>query len=421
MIESKPIKNPFPGLRPFQTDEHYLFFGRDEQTEQLLLRLERTRFVTVLGTSGSGKTSLVRAGLIPALSGGMMSEAGSGWRIAVMRPDNDPIGNLTKGLVDVLPKAAAGLPANEARAAIDATLRSGSLGLVQVVRQGRLAEHEELLIFVDHLEELFGCHVRREAPRNADEAVAFVKLLLEASKQRELPIYIMLAMRSDFIGDCSQFQGLPEAINEGEYLIPRMTRDELRIAVSGPIRVAREKISLPLVNRLLNEVADNQDQLPILQHALMRTWDHWQTYGRTSEPIGATHYEAIGTMSDAISLHGDAVFHDLPDGHSRQIAERVFKALSERGTDNREICPPTTLATICDIAGASEPEIKTVLNAFRDGSCSFLMPRADIELQPETLIEISHASLIRNWKRLSDWVNQEASRRILPALGQHPV
>ncbi|HKP38395.1 MAG TPA: ATP-binding protein [Pyrinomonadaceae bacterium] len=408
MVESKPIKNPFPGPRPFETDEYTLFFGREEHSEQLLLRLQRARFLALLGNSGSGKTSLIRAGLMPALHGGMMPGADSGWRIALMRPGRDPIGNLAGELVKegVLPHAGAGLPGDEAEAAVGAILRSGSLGMVQVAREGRLPENEKLLIFVDHFEELFRFPETREATSNADEAFTFVKLLLEATKQQELPIYVAVAMRSDFVGDCAQFQGLPEAINDGPYLIPRMTRDELKFAIVGPVRIARGRIDNSLVTRLLNEVDDNHDQLPILQHALMRTWEHWQTYGRTGEPMGIEDYEAIGTMADAISLHGDAVFNGLRNDNSRLIAERVFKALSERGSDNREVCRPTSLAKLCNIAGASEQDVRIVIDVFRDVRCSFLMPPTAIELQPKTVIDISHASLIRNWKRLSEWAKE---------------
>jgi tetratricopeptide (TPR) repeat protein len=409
MISSRQIKNPFPGLRPFETDEYRLFFGREGQADELLTRLQRTRFLAVVGTSGSGKSSLIRAGLMPALRGGMMKGAGSGWRIAVMRPGGDPMGNLAAELVkkDVLAEAGAGLPESEAEAVIEATLRSGSLGILNVARQARLGEHEKLLLVVDQFEELFRFRAAHEGS-SVDVASAFVKLLLEASQQRELSIYIVLTMRSDFLGDCAQFQGLPEAINDGQYLIPRMTRDERRFAVKGPVGVARGKISEPLINRLLNDVGDNPDQLPILQHALMRTWEHWQAHRRDGEPIGLEHYEAIGTMSDALSRHADEAFNELPDDKSRKIAERLFKALSERGQDNRELRRPTRLDTICKITGASVPEVIAVIDIFRRSGRSFLMPPTGTELHADSVIDISHESLIRNWQRLKDWVNEEA-------------
>jgi len=409
MIESKRIKNPFPGLRPFETEEYRLFFGREGQSDALLARLQRTRFLAVVGTSGSGKSSLIRAGLMPALRGGLMAGAGSGWRIAVMRPGGDPIGNLAAELVkdDVLPAAGAGLRTDEAEAVIDATLRSGSLGIVDAAYQGRLGEHEKLLIVVDQFEELFRFRAAQQNT-NADEAAAFVKLLLEAAHQRELSIYIVLTMRSDFLGDCAQFQGLPEAINDGQYLIPRMTRDERRFAVTGPVGVTRGKITEPLVNRLLNDVGDNPDQLPILQHALMRTWEHWQANRRDGEPIGMEHYEAIGTMSDALSLHADEAFNELPNPRSREIAQKMFKALTERGADNREIRRPTRMDALCAITGASLAEVTAVIDVFRRAGRSFLMPPAGVPLQPSTVIDVSHESLIRNWERLKEWVNEEA-------------
>ena len=102
-----------------------------------------------------------------------------------------------------------------------------------------------------------------------------MKLLLEATSQQDVPIYVVITMRSDFIGDCMEYHGLPEAINASQYLVPRMTRDELRAAITGPVAVGGGEIAPRLVLRLLNDVGDDQDQLPVLQHALMRTWDYW--------------------------------------------------------------------------------------------------------------------------------------------------
>src|SRR5438874_3069352 len=410
MIQSKEITNPFPGLRPFETDEYRLFFGREGQSDELIARLQRSHFLAVVGTSGSGKSSLVRAGLLPALRGGMMAGAGSGWRIAIMRPGSDPIGNLAATLAeeDVLSEAGGGLPPAEAEAVIEATLRRGSLGLVNAARQARLAEHEKLLLVVDQFEELFRFRVARAAASTEDDASAFVKLLLEAARQQELSIYVVPTMRSDFLGDCAQFQGLPEAINDGQYLIPRMTRDERRFAITGPVGVKRCKITEPLVNRLMNDVGDNPDQLPILQHALMRTWDYWAAHRRNGEPIGLDQYEAVGTMSDALSKHADEAFDELPDERSRQIAEVLFKSLTERGADNREIRRPTCLKDICDIANATPLEVGAVIEVFRAPGRSFLMPPAGVALLPETVIDISHESLIRNWNRLKGWVRDEA-------------
>jgi energy-coupling factor transporter ATP-binding protein EcfA2 len=291
--------NPFPGLRPFQTDEYRFFFGRGAASQELLTRLQHSRFLAIIGATGSGKSSLIQAGLIPALRGGMLAGAGAGWRIVVTRPGDDPMSNLAGQLVKkrMISEGTASLNVDENEAVIEAMLRMGSLGLVDVVRQARLAEQTKVLIVVDQFEELFALRAAQTPGNPIDEAAAFVKLLLEAAYQTDLIIYVVIVMRSEFLGDCAQFQKLPEAINEGEYFLPRLTRDQRRLAITGPIGVMRRKISKVLVTRLLNEVEAIPNQLAFLQHALMRTWEHWQTHQCNGEPIGIEHYEAIGTMS----------------------------------------------------------------------------------------------------------------------------
>ncbi len=264
------LTNPFPGLRCFLSDEDYLFFGRHEQIEDLLRRLRTNRLVAVVGTSGSGKSSLVRAGLLPAVLGGGMSQSGSAWEIAVMRPGGSPMAHLARALCD------AGLydaDAEDVQFHIQATLSRSRNGLIEAVRQSPAAAGSKLLLVVDQFEELF--RFNRASATSQEEAIQFVNLLLQATQQAEQSIYVVLTMRSDFLGECSQFLGLAEAVNDGEFLIPRMTRDQIQEAIQGPIRVRGAEIAPRLLFRLLNDVEDNQDQLPVLQHALMRTWDLW--------------------------------------------------------------------------------------------------------------------------------------------------
>ncbi|HYJ86261.1 MAG TPA: hypothetical protein VEW46_09415 [Pyrinomonadaceae bacterium] len=434
--------NPFPGLRPFEFDESHLFFGRDGQSEQLIGKLSRTRFLAVVGTSGSGKSSLVRAGFLPALLGGFMTSAGSAWRVAIMRPGNDPVGNLARALNS--PEVFGS--DDEENAAIqtaiaESTLRRGSLGLVDAVRQAVMAPDENLLVVVDQFEEIFRFARVATGEQYGNEAAAFIKLLLEASSQRDVPIYVVLTMRSDYLGDCSQFWGLPEAINESQYLIPRLTRDRLREAITGPVAVGGGKITPRLVNRLLNDVGDNQDQLPVLQHLLMRSWNEWKEKLLTIETkigeeiVSRRHKDmhegdaidlccadAVGGMAQALSRHADEAFSELPNDHHRVVAEKLFKALTEKGPDNREIRRPITLGEICAVTGAGKKEVATVIETFRRPGRSFLMPPPTVALESESLIDISHESLIRGWARLKEWVEEEArSSRVYRRLAETAV
>jgi WD40 repeat protein/energy-coupling factor transporter ATP-binding protein EcfA2 len=444
MQEINVHANPFPGLRPFESNETHLFFGRDGQSEELLRRLRRTRFLAVVGTSGSGKSSLVRAGLLPALQGGLMTSAGSDWRIAIMRPGSDPLGNLARSLSVLGSRDEKSNEEKDEKSAImqavlaETALRRSSLGLVELVSHARtkLDEHgqhlfpdyENLLVVVDQFEELFRFKQLIEEENSQEDAAAFVKLLLEAVKQPAGKIYIVLTMRSDFLGDCSQFGGLPEAINNGQYLIPRMTRDERREAIIGPVAVGEGAISEPLVNQLLNDVGDNPDQLPILQHALMRTWDYWLTQRRNGAPMDIPHYNAIGGMSEALSLHADEAYEELNDAQ-KLIAKKLFKGLTEKGTDNREIRRPMEVREICELTGASEEAVISVVEVFRRAGRSFLMPPPTdaqtgkpVPLNSESLIDISHESLIRNWGRLKEWVDEESrSARIYRRLAETAV
>ncbi len=415
--------NPFPGLRPFEFGESHLYFGRDGQSDQLIRKLGAARFVAVVGTSGSGKSSLVRAGLLPDLFSGYMPSAGSHWRVALMRPSNDPLGNLARAL------NAEGVFGSEIKAnaqiqttITEATLRRGSRGLVEAVRQNRQPSNESLLVVVDQFEELFRFARVSASEQYRYEAAAFVKLLLEAAGQREHNIYIVLTMRSDFLGDCAQFWDLPEAINEGQYLIPRLTRDERAEAITGPIAVCGGQITQRLVNRLLNDTGDNTDLLPILQHALMRTWKCWAEDHAEGEALDLRHYETIGTMTDALSLHADEAWGELRDESGRRVAERVFKALTEKGEDNREVRRPTVLGELCALSAAKLSEVISVLDVFRRDGRSFLMPPAAVPLDEESLIDISHESLIRNWQRLKDWVDEESqSAQIYSRLAETAV
>jgi len=402
-MTDRKLFNPFPGLRPFGAEEDYLFFGREEQTRELLQLLRTHRFLAVVGTSGSGKSSLVRAGLLPALYGGTMVGVGSDWSTVVFRPGGDPLLNMAEAMIE------ADLydpDDEEAPLRIRATLSRSRLGLVQSVKQSDLPEGTNLLIVVDQFEELF--RFRGTSPEHQGRATAFVKLLLNAVADPELPIYVAITMRSDYLGDCAQLPGLAEAVNDGEYLIPKLTRDQKRDAIEKPVSVGGGQISPALVQQLLNDVGDDSDQLPILQHVLMRIWDQWETDHDNSEPIDLRHYDTVGGMDNALSLHADEVHDELPDDNSRHLAMRVFQAITERGDDERGTRRPTRLGELCDIVNGSQDEVTVVLDAYRQAGRTFVMPGQEVPLQPETVIDISHESLMRVWQRLKGWVAEES-------------
>ena len=225
IIESdiSEIFNPFPGLRPFGVEETYLFFGREGQSDDALVKLSKSRFLAILGASGSGKSSFMYCGLIPSLQGGMMTSAGSNWQTIVS--------SLVKGLfitsrVCKYKKITMIFQKEISRLNVhcDTVLRSSSLGLVEVIKLNN--KNRKLIhIMIDQFEELFR-FIRLES-KNSDEneSAAFINLLIEAVESPELDVYVTITMRSDFIGECAKYLDLTQFINDSHYLIPQM-RDQ---------------------------------------------------------------------------------------------------------------------------------------------------------------------------------------------------
>lgn len=412
---------PYPGLRPFTRDEAYIFFGREEQTDDLLKRLSESRFLAVVGPSGCGKSSLVRAGMIPALETGFMLPAGPRWAFAQMRPGSRPTRRLAEALVKEAGYAPPGLDAAEALGLLHALLLRGPLGLVEALRETPLPNGSNLLVLVDQFEEIF--RFRREG--NADEADAFVSLLLRCTEQREQPIYVVITMRSDFFGDCALFNGLPEAINRSQYLTPRLTREQRQAAIEGPARVFGGDVEPALVNHLLNEMSNDPDQLPLLQHLLMRMWT-WRgetTQSCSDRPtpvadsgitdvVEGAHtltmedYESVGGLANALSDHAEEAFRTLTPAQ-QHIAQIMFRRLSERGLDNRDVRRPSPAGEIAALAGVSVDEVVRVVDVFRAPGCSFVVPACPEPIHAANVLDITHESFLRQWKRLKGWIDDE--------------
>ncbi|MCI0751864.1 MAG: High-affnity carbon uptake protein Hat/HatR, partial [Flammeovirgaceae bacterium] len=401
------VGNPFPGLRPFSTEECHLFFGREGQVDEILLKLSKHRFVCVMGYSGSGKSSLMICGLAPVLYGGFVTNTSPHWNVIMCRPGSNPIGNLTESICNFLVrnKRIEEEDRKIHEAIVTSVLRSGPGALIEIARYIQSEYEENIFFLVDQFEELF--RYRESGDAHAiDESQAYVNLILNAVAQTNVPVYVALTMRSDFIGQCSVFPNLTQLINRSNYLVPQMSRDQKKMVIEGPIAVAGGKISQRLVKKLLGDVGTEQDQLPILQHALMRTWDYWVANREPGEPLDLRHYNAIGKVSQALSQHANEAYEEL-NSREKEIAEILFKSVTEKSVDNRGMRRPCRLALITELSDASEQEVIGVVEHFRRPGRSFLMPSHTVSLNSESLIELSHESLMRIWNRLDTWVEEE--------------
>ncbi len=403
--------NPFVGLRPFEREDSLYFFGRRSQTAELLEQLHRNRFLAVLGRSGSGKSSLIRAGLIPALLGGFLVEDRDKWLIAIMKPGGSPRHNLAQALLDI-----ASGPVVEISELEQEIEHDQEQAITRYLRD-HIAGDTNVLILVDQFEEIFqfrGMHdeqqlarlgpkLRQKQAANRNEASAFLELLLSLPEQHDLPVYVALTMRSDFLGDCDVFPGLPEAMNRSRYLVPRLNRQQLRETVNGPALLSGARIAPRLLDTVVNDVVGKADQLPVLQHALFRTWNTWHKSGE--DVLDQHHYEEIGGLDRALSMHAEEALKGL----NIDLTKTIFQSLTDTDSDGRRTRRPVTLSELKSVSGASLNDIQTVIERFKGDGRSFLI--TSVGPNDQVRVDISHESLIRQWRRLRDWIDEEGHSR----------
>jgi hypothetical protein len=431
---------PYPGLRSFTREETDLFFGREGCVDDMVDRLGATRFLAVLGPSGSGKSSLVKTGLLDALEIGLLHQAGSRWQIAELRPGDRPLASLAEGLLRSTAASPQAQMDEQEVTLLRAFLARGPRSVAEWCKAGNLPEGTNLLLLVDQFEELFryGDYGERE------EAEAFVASLLEsaATPPKEASIYVAITMRSEYLGAAALIDGLAEAINKGLYLTPRMNRDEVREAIVGPAAVCGFDIEPSLVNRLLNDLTSfapwdgddtgNQlerlvrraDQLPLMQHVLNRLW----SIAAARNPGGRVvlrlkDYDDFGGLRGALALHGREILDSLLPEH-RAVVPLVFRALTAGSTLAEAVRRPTEFGELMAIAGGEEIAVREIVEAFRAPGRNFLVPPRPAPLRLNTVIDISHESLIRQWDEFAAWLQQEVAsaaawRRLVDQADRH--
>jgi hypothetical protein len=413
---------PYPGLRPFECHEVDIFFGREMQVDQMLAKLSANRFLALVGTSGCGKSSLAKAGLIPALGMGLISETGHRWRVATLKPGESPQRNLADALLKtgVLGPVSAGdngRPTSELREYVRAGLRRGPLGLAEVLADPltpgagpALPDDHNLMLLVDQFEEIF----RYRRCGDSKEADAFVAMLVATAQQSQVPVFVVITMRSDYLGDCAVFEGLPEVLNDSQFLTPRLSREQRREAIEGPAGVFGGEVEPALVGRLLNDMGPDPDQLPLMQHVLRRLWEMAEsTSGDGKVCLRLKDYLRVGGLERALHGHAEEVYEKRLSAVQKRVAEILFRCLSERETAvrdsiRRDIRRPTLLRDVAQVAKVSEDNVISVVDVFREPALSFLTPPAIVPLTGSTMLDVSHESLIRRWDRLQGWVDDEA-------------
>ena len=361
---------PFQGLRFFDEGDADRFFGRERLTARLLARLDGEPFLAVLGASGSGKSSVVRAGLAPALRRTQSA-------VHILTPTRHPIDSL-----------AASLGSNGEREALLEELSRDPHGLRRLIKR---KQWPSVVLVVDQFEELF------TLCQDPFEREAFAENIIAAT-DAGLSTRVVIALRADFYAQCAQYPTLREAVAQHQEYVGALGASELRQAIEGPAAHGNWEIESGLVELLLRDVGDEPGSLPLLSHALHETW--LRRRGRRMTLAG---YTAAGGVQGAIAQTAESVFADRLTVDQRAIARRVFLALTELGEGTQDTRRRATLDELVR-SPDEDSEVRAVLGVLAD---------ARLVTLGNSTAEVAHEALIREWTRLREWLAEErASLRL---------
>ena len=379
-------------------------------------RLGERQLVVVHGSSGCGKSSLVKAGILPRLEQEHHLH-GMAWRTAQMRPGSSPLWNLAEALARVaLDIDDDNVPDLSTTRAIRRHLDHGERALTRIAEKYQFAERGNVCLLLDQFEELF----RYAREIGHEEADTLIEVLRAFERKPLQGIYALVTMRSDHLGDCAQFAGFAELVNETQYLLPRMDEPSLIRAIREPARLFGGDIDMQLTLRLVEESRRESDALPLVQHCLMRLWQQaggGSTMGGPShahtarEPHPRLSAEGYPGLQQTLSTHADEVLSDLAAASGDQDMERsveyLFRALTEIDADGRGIRRPTRLSNLAGLSGDDPQVLDTIIAKFSHSDCGFLMRSGE----HDPVIDISHEALIRCWKRMTNRQIDKATGR----------
>lgn len=372
---------PYRGLRPFREEDEPFFFGRNSFAETLTDAVLRKPFVAVVGASGSGKSSVVRAGLIPRLRRGAGDRV---WDAITLVPTDRPLTSLAAALLPALEPDLSEVDRLAEVKKLAGHLANGTIGLRDVA--GRVLAKQpgtdRLLLFVDQWEELY--------TQCADDAVrqAFVGQLLESASDQ---VFIVLTIRGDFMGRALDNRDLADRLQDAVVPIGPMTRHELKNSVVRPAEKTGLTWEPGLAEAILDDVGDEPGGLPLLEFLLEGLWAE-----RRGNLLTHEAYQRLGRVSGAIAYRADAVFERLNDAE-RQAAQRLLMRMVRPGEGVEDTRRRAVLHDADEVADTTIQTLarERLIVTERDGGSGAVT------------VEVAHEALIRRWQRLRDWIDAD--------------
>jgi uncharacterized protein YjbI with pentapeptide repeats len=392
---------PYPGLRPFDPDEHRIFFGREEMVDAVIDGLSENNLVVVHGASGSGKSSLVRAGVLPWLA--IQQSGRRKWLTGIRRPAGGPLRNIAAVLAALLGAPPGFDDATDAARFWHMRLALGPAVLSDI--EAALSDQgASLCLLIDQFEELF-----RFAKEKSREEAELLTQLLRSLARQENPaphLFIILTMRSDYVGECARFEGFAETVNDCQYLLPRLDDFGILRAIHEPAMLYGGTVEPAVGDRLLFTARREEDALPILQHALMRACAYARKRHGSGEgwTVTLSDLEFIEGKQGALSQHADEVLTEFSAGDPIRLkaVESLFRRLTELDAEGRIIRHPCRFADLVAVAGGDRAAVAAAIQAFQASGRNFLTSSPPGLFEADTEIDVSHEALIRRWRLLSD-------------------
>jgi WD40 repeat protein len=395
-----PGEPPFKGLQFYDESDADLFFGREALTASIINRIgeclrangkgEQNRtgcFLGIVGASGSGKSSLVRAGLIPAFKYEIPPVAGSSiqgsgrWPVHIITPTAHPIESLAISMTRESVSVEATHQLMKDMSSDPSSLRLHLRKLLSQSKSGDL-----ILLVIDQFEELF------TLCGDVSERTNFVENLLTAvSPDSDGKTILIITLRADFYAHCAQYDRLRLALERNQAFIGPMNLDELRCAIEEPARRGGWEFERGLVDLILRDIGNEPGALPLLSHALLETWKH-----RRGKTMTLESYAESGGVRGAIARTAETVFNQDLQPDQRIIARNIFLRLTELGENTQETRRRATLTELIPHP-QDTPQVEAVLKKLVD---------ARLVTTGEGTVEVAHEALIREWPTLRQWLDE---------------
>lgn len=388
---------PYPGLAAFDSSEANRYFGRPTEIRQALLSLDRNPLLAITGPSGIGKSSFVRAGLIPALRG-----SGENWDSFDIRPGRRPLSRLASICQQISrTNTVTASPTTrkrdvENRDEILTRLREQPGYFANSLRRYANEVGVRIVLFVDQFEEVFTLVPDR------DERMAFASSLLAMADDAGSPLRVVLSLRSDFLDRVSEHEELSQEMTRGLMLLPQMSRDALRSALTQPAEMAGYRFEdAAMVEAMLDVLETSLHSLPILQFVAGRLWE---LRNKESKVLPRAAYDELGGIEGALAAHADATYDSFSQ-REQGLVRKVF---------HRLVTPERTRALV-DVSELEALGLSGEINRVFDRLSNSRLITVDARGGDTAVVELVHESLITGWPRLKRWLDEDAEHAVLVA------